>query len=549
MVWQNRARSLAWLGGVSTIALVGLASLVTGWPGLGRADEEVVVPLAGPGAIASVVRGVNSGLAIAGYPWYQDDRDRDSQAQAVIDRYLARLKAIGSEPANQGIWLAAGRSLLAQHQGVAPLSAASLTKLGTSLAALMTWGTEHQFVTEVLTSGYLDQNTGTLTGDLVIRGGGDPFFVWEEAIALGNALNRLGLRQVTGNLVVTGDFAMNFLPDPQEPNLFPPTRSAELLQLAWNSSLWPAEVTKAWGQMPAGTARPQVTIAGKVVLAPVAGQSLPGQSLPGQPIAGQPIAGQPESSLRLLVRRRSLPLIEIVKQMNVYSNNFIAESLGRQVGGPAVIIGRVAQATGLPRSELQPINGSGLDVANRWSARAIATILFSLASYLEYPDAPAQTPRPAPTGSGPIAARPRYSLADLLAVSGHDLGTLLHRTLPPDTAVKTGSLASVSALAGVLPTRDRGPITFAIINGGSKIVALRQEQERFLQDLQALYGPADPDNLPPELQARSPHLGADRTQELQAQPYSLRAIGLPSLGDPQRNELAPPEPRLDQSRS
>jgi D-alanyl-D-alanine carboxypeptidase/D-alanyl-D-alanine-endopeptidase (penicillin-binding protein 4) len=235
------------------------------------------------------------------------------------------------------------------------------------------------------------------------------------------------------------------------------------------------------------------------------------------------------------VRRRSLPLIEIVKQMNIYSNNFMAESLGRQVGGPAVIIGRIAQVTGLPRSELRPINGSGLDVANRWSARSIATILLSLAVQLQYPKSPAAAQ----------TLPPRYSLADLLPVSGRDLGTLAHRTIPLGTAIKTGSLASVSALAGVLPTRDRGLITFAIINGGTNILALRHEQDRFLADLEAIYGQADRDHLPPDLQARAPHLGADRASELKAELYPDQATSLPSLGDPGRNEFAPTEPPAD----
>jgi len=39
-----------------------------------------------------------------------------------------------------------------------------------------------------------------LQGDLIITGSGDPFLVWEEVIALGNSLNQLGIKRVTGNL-------------------------------------------------------------------------------------------------------------------------------------------------------------------------------------------------------------------------------------------------------------------------------------------------------------------------------------------------------------
>ena len=58
-----------------------------------------------------------------------------------------------------------------------------------------------------------------------------------------------------------------------------------------------------------------------------------------------------------------------------------------------------------------------------------------------------------------------------------------NRAIPVGTAVKTGTLNRVSALAGVIPTRDRGRIWFAIINGGSQTEYLRREQDRLLQRL------------------------------------------------------------------
>jgi len=67
---------------------------------------------------------------------------------------------------------------MANHQGTVPLPAASLTKIVTSLAALKTWGPAHQF-------GLVQPacKRWSVAGDLIIQGSGDPFFVWEEAIA------------------------------------------------------------------------------------------------------------------------------------------------------------------------------------------------------------------------------------------------------------------------------------------------------------------------------------------------------------------------------
>jgi len=70
-------------------------------------------------------------------------------------------------------------------------------------------------------------------------------------------------------------------------------------------------------------------------------------------------------------------------------------------------------------------------------------------------------------------------------VAGRDRkGTLKNRSLPEGTAVKTGSLSGVSALAGVIPTREKGLVWFAIINHGNKDLDLfRAEQDRLLDNL------------------------------------------------------------------
>ncbi|MGD1851397.1 MAG: D-alanyl-D-alanine carboxypeptidase, partial [Cyanophyceae cyanobacterium] len=83
-----------------------------------------------------------------------------------------------------------------------------------------------------------------LVGNLIVEGGGDPFFVWEEAIAVGQALNRLGIRQVTQDLVLTGQFNMNFLPDPQDPERFPKNYAGELLKIALDAGQWTPPVEK-----------------------------------------------------------------------------------------------------------------------------------------------------------------------------------------------------------------------------------------------------------------------------------------------------------------
>ena len=86
---------------------------------------------------------------------------------------------------------------------------ASAIKLATALVALKTFGPQHRFTTGIWISGTLDKATGTLNGNLYISGR-DPSFHHEHAVMIARQLNTLGIRTVTGNLVVAPGFTMNF---------------------------------------------------------------------------------------------------------------------------------------------------------------------------------------------------------------------------------------------------------------------------------------------------------------------------------------------------
>jgi len=144
-------------------------------------------------------------------PWIAG-LNRDPELEKILDQYLTNLERQGWARPGQGIWIQVGNSAVGSHQGEVLMSAASLTKLATSLAAVETWPLDHHFETRIGISGTVDN--GVLYGDLIIQGGGDPLFVWEEGIALANKLQSLGLRQVVGEILVLGDFTMNFEEDP-----------------------------------------------------------------------------------------------------------------------------------------------------------------------------------------------------------------------------------------------------------------------------------------------------------------------------------------------
>jgi D-alanyl-D-alanine carboxypeptidase/D-alanyl-D-alanine-endopeptidase (penicillin-binding protein 4) len=364
----------------------------------------------------------------------------DKQSQAAFQRYLDTLSANGLESDRQGIWLQSNHQRLFEHLGKTPRPAASLTKVATSLVALKQWGPNHQFETRVEARGIVQGSI--LLGDLLIRGGGDPLFVWEEAIELGNALNALGIRQVTGNLVISDNFAMNFQSDRQF--------AGEMLKQGLQVRNWSPELINYYNALPVRPPQPQVDIFGTVQ-----------------------VVSEPLPSQRLLLQHRSLPVVQILKQMNVYSNNEISQTLADMLGNGAPIGQRAAWAAAVPATEIQLINGSGLGEENRISPRATCAMFNAIQRTLQSWRSSSGNP---------------YTIADVFPISGFDQGTLEDRQIPTSAVVKTGTLNTVSALAGDLPTRDRGVLCFAIINGGSDITWLRQQQDQTLQDLSKQWG-------------------------------------------------------------
>lgn len=370
------------------------------------------------------------------FPWEQSavfelpPSDRDLAAEAVVAAYLQDLTTARFDARQQGIWIQSDWTTLASNQGKTPLPAASLTKVATTLAVLGKWDAKHQFTTDIYLRGEIIN--GVVTGDLIIEGNGDPLFVWEEAIALGNALEDLGVREVRGNLLVTDKFYMNY----EERSL----KSGELLKQALNRSQWQTEITQQYLQMPVGTQQPAVAIAGRTQ----AVNSIPADA-------------------QLLIRHQSLPLGEILRQMNIYSNNKMAQILTDSIGGANAVARSSAEIAGFPRAEIQLINGSGLGEENKISPRAVCQMLMAIDRLL---------------------IKDSLSTADLFPTAGRDLvGTVQDRSLPTGTTIKTGTLKNVSALAGVILTNESDRVYFSIINYGRQVNYFRQQQDKLLNEL------------------------------------------------------------------
>ncbi|OKH35223.1 D-alanyl-D-alanine carboxypeptidase [[Phormidium ambiguum] IAM M-71] len=399
----------------------GLMSVWLDMAGIQRSELNSTQEMVWPG---------NAGFVLAAAP--------EPQTASIVEQYLQELGK-KNPIAEQAIWMQSGPVVLANNQGTTPLPAASLTKIATSLAALSTWDHSHQFETLISATGPI--NNGVLQGDLIVIGNGDPLFVWEDGIALANSLNRLGIKKVTGKLVIRGRFSMN-------ENLNPMT-SGQLLMKSFNSRTWTRPIIFRYSLMPKGTPKPQLQILGGVKLE-------------------NPQTGPQQTKPNLLLRHRSLTLTQLLKEMNIFSSNNMSEIIAESLGGAQVVRRLAANAAGVPLGEIQLINGSGLGVENRISARAVCAMLMALQRKLQ------------PLG---------LTIGDFFPVSGRDRnGTMSRRHLPQATVIKTGTLRNVSALAGVMPTRDRGLVWFAIINRGNDVMGLRAKQDSLLQNLIQQWG-------------------------------------------------------------
>ena len=97
-----------------------------------------------------------------------------------------------------------GRTVLS-HRPDVPRNPASTMKLVTTYASLASLTPGYVWPTEVLLDGDLDAQ-GVLHGDLVLRGGGDPYLVEEQLWQLLGEIYRRGVHRITGNILLDGSF-------------------------------------------------------------------------------------------------------------------------------------------------------------------------------------------------------------------------------------------------------------------------------------------------------------------------------------------------------
>ncbi|HVP68729.1 MAG TPA: D-alanyl-D-alanine carboxypeptidase/D-alanyl-D-alanine-endopeptidase [Anaeromyxobacteraceae bacterium] len=377
---------------------------------------------------------------------------------------------------------------------------ASNVKLFTSAAALAGLGPEYRFETEFL----LAPGSGSAK-NLYVRGKGDPTLVTERLWAIAGELAHIGVERV-GDLVLDDSwfdeerFGPGYDQERGDRAYLAPAGAISLNFNAVAVSVAPGNAVGAPGRVylepasdflslenrtvtartrslrrvvlssqPAG-ARQRVTVEGKLPLggrrqvfyrrvddpALYFGHTLRRLlELRGVKVQGRVRRGYVPQGATLAYVSESDALAAVVRQLDKQSNNFMAEqilkALGAELRGPpgtwpkgvAAVEDFLATA-GVPRGSYLMRNGSGLNDANRFSARQTVALLKEM--WHRFPL--------------------MVEFVGALPVAGRD-GTIRWRMEGTAAAghlrAKTGTLEGVTSLSGYVETRDGEHLAFAVL--------------------------------------------------------------------------------------
>ena len=379
-----------------------------------------------------------------------------ARSRDAFQSELARaLRAPRVSPAQTGavvLDLRTGRTVFAQNAGLA-LRPASNQKLATTYAALTALGPSFRIETDVLGDGV--ESGATWRGNLVLKGYGDPALSGAQLVSLARQVAAAGIRRVSGRIL--GDESW-----------FDTRRTG----LGWKAEFYLHEspalsaliVNRGWTGR-SETSRPALMAA-----------QLFRQDLrrAGITVHGAAVVGVASARAVPLAEVQSARLATLVRHMDVYSDNFYAEMLLKEIGavqgsgGSAaagiVVERRLLKAAAVPLGGVRIVDGSGLSLLDRWTPFSLATLLRTM-----WQDADL-----------------RPYLVPALPIAG-ETGTLESRmrTGPAHGVVraKTGTTANASALSGFVGDS----YVFSILENGSPVRTPNAErsQNRFAQVLAA----------------------------------------------------------------
>lgn len=344
-----------------------------------------------------------------------------------------------------------GRQIYAKNADVGRIPA-SVEKLYTSATALLLYGPEATLKTSVLSTALPDER-GTITGDIVLRGGGDPTFNATAAASLAKRLADGGLKRVTGR-VIGDESAFDAFRGPPSSNFQTSSDVGPLSALAYNRGR-------------TGSSRPYWQSSPAKFAADAFEKALERR---GVKITGSARSGLAPVGMTPLSEWTSPTVAAISRSMNVPSDNYIAEILikgiGSQFGGDGSTVtgGKIMRET-LQQFEIAPAiaDGSGLSRQNRTTPREVVGLLTGMAQ-TEHAQA-FDASLPVVGRSGTLAYRMRGTAAQ------------------DKCHAKTGTLRDVSTLAGYCTTTGGKRVAFAFMMNRTWPAGARTVQDRMTSTL------------------------------------------------------------------
>jgi D-alanyl-D-alanine carboxypeptidase/D-alanyl-D-alanine-endopeptidase (penicillin-binding protein 4) len=397
------------------------------------------------------------------------------------------------------------KKVIYQKDGKRQLNPASVTKLFTSAAALYYLGSYYRFPTEFYVVDFPDDD-GTLSGDLYIKGFGDPRMVNENIFNLVLEIKREGIRRIDGNVYLdTTFFDKEYFKPGWQKDVGIRAYYAPVSAFAVDFNSFTVYVKPAAneGEKPVVFIEPPLSKYFKVKNSAITsrrGNTIDVDIKPGKDfleviikgeiginqkgkkfnrrvedpdsyalevlkwffdIHGLKVRGKfkvkevPQEDVKLFYTYYSEPLMTVIRDLNKHSNNFSADQLLKHLGGivygpPATfekglnVIDDFAKVAGVDKSEYHFTNGSGLSHENRVSTEAIVKLLnYVYSNFQIMPD-----------------------FLSSLSIASAD-GTIRKRFFGTPcelkTRAKTGTIDGVASIAGYTINSKSEIISFAII--------------------------------------------------------------------------------------
>lgn len=394
--------------------------------------------------------------------------------------------------------------VLYDKNGSTPLVPASVMKLFTTASALHYLGPAYRFTTDVLRTGAFED--GAIKGDLIIRGGGDPKLTPEELWIIAREIKARGVSQVTGDVVVDDSFfdgrrlapkwserrtqraydaklgalSVNF--NTVTVKIHPGRRAGDPLLVTLEPesdyiNLVNKGTTTSSGRNSVSARRVKSGVGARLVISGSMRMGDDGKTFyvnidnplkyaaeafraalarEGIEIKGSVRAGVAGNDALLLLTHKSAPLSVILRELNRYSSNFVAEQITKTIaaetnGEPGAhneaitLLKKLLAELGVDTAGTVFTDGSGLSRKNRLTAKALTGLLAAMKKRFDI-------------GPDFIAS------LGIMGVDGSVKERMENSPASARARAKTGTLAGVSSLAGYVAGNEGGLYAFAIMS-------------------------------------------------------------------------------------